>query len=135
MSGFSEKDQKILNNADWSVDEKAKYGLYYDEYKKFGVADLTAASGLMTIETNWNTHTGKNQFLRLRIGDQVAVVKNEDLREILKIVAPLEEMDKLTAHSKRFYDRTDVVVGMKAQRDYRRGDTIQFRVDLPIRYL
>lgn len=135
MKNLSDKDRKILDNADWSADEKAKYGLYHDEYKKFGIADLSSVGALMTVETNWNTFSGKNQFLRIRLGDQVAVVKNEDLREILKIIAPLEEMEKLTASSKRFYDRTDVVVGMKAGKSYSKGETIQFRVDLPIRYL
>lgn len=133
MIAQTDKDKTILGNTDMSVDEKERYGLFYDEYKKFGVADLTDTGKVLTIETNWNNRVSKNEVLRLKFGDETLVVRNDDLRSILKILAPLAEAEQLLSHSKRFYTRKDYLVKIRTSRSYHRGEEIVLRLNLPER--
>jgi hypothetical protein len=132
MISPTDKDQKVLGGAGLSSDEKEKFGLYYDEHKKFGVPDVMS-SKVVTVETNWNEFVGRNQFLKLRFGDEEVIVRNEDLRSILKILAPLVESDEMLTHSKRFYTTRKRLYGIRLTRDYRRGEEIRVEIDVPER--
>lgn len=135
MISQMQKDRDILAGLEMSVDEKEKFGLFYDQYKKFGVASVDGKNSLMTIETNWNEATQHNQYLRLKFGDEEMVIRNEDLRTILKLIAPLEEAEQMLAHSKRFYTRKDYLVKVKASRPYHRGEEITLQLNLPERIM
>lgn len=133
MISQTQKDKNILANMGMSVDEKEHYGLFYDEYKKFGVGSVTTDGKVLTIETNWNKFVDHNQYIRIRLGDEELVVRNEDLRSILKIIAPLEEASEMLSHSKRFYTRKDYLVKVKTSRPYMRGEEVVLRLNLPER--
>lgn len=130
MIAATSKDRKILASSDASVDEKLKYGLYYDRYKKFGVGGV-AGGGLLTVETNWNPNTKKNKYLRLKIGDQTVVILNEHLRSILKILTPFSEWEDLMSHSRRFYQTRKKILKVVTSKAYRRGEEIYLNVDCP----
>lgn len=133
MISQTQKDKDILANNAMSVDEKEKYGLYYDEYKKFGVVSVEGRGKMLIVETNWNKATTKNQYLRLKIDGEEMVIRNEDLRTILKIIAPLEEAEQMLSHSKRFYTRKDYLVKVRTSRPYHRGEEMVLRLNLPER--
>lgn len=132
MIAATQKDKTMLANMDLSIDEKIKYGLFYDEYKKFGVGDVSEGK-LLTIETNWNSYVDKNRYLKLRIGNEEIIILNSHLRSILKILAPLEDAEELLMHSKRFYQARKKTLKIVAQKPYRRGEEIYFQVEVPER--
>lgn len=131
MISETKKDKLALSASGETVENKDRYGLFYDEYKKFAVPDVVTGS-LLTIETNWNKYVGKNSVLKLAFKDQTAYVRNSDLREILKLLAPLEEVEKLLQHSKRFYEQRSCIIKFRAQKRYARGDEVWMRVELPV---
>lgn len=128
------KDKEMAKNFDMSIDEKDKYGLFYDEYKRFGIQDRAGTGKFLIIETNWNKAVEKNEILKLKIGDQIVYLSNKELREVIKLLAPLVEVEQMLEHSKRFYLKRKCTIKFIASQRYDRGDEIYLSVDLPMAY-
>jgi len=87
----------------------------------------------LMLEANWNSSVDKNRFLRLRIGEASIIVDNHDLRDIVKLLAPMIEVEDMMFSAKRFYETTKAQVKIIASKRYERGDEIHAQVTVPVR--
>lgn len=102
--------------------------------EKFNVKDKSGKTDV-TFEVNWNPldeDTNECKVLKIRIGKEETYIATGDLRTILFAISNPEEQRKAMPIQMVTQRRYQTILGVKADKDIKKGEMVNFKVDIPL---
>ncbi len=105
-----------------------------NENETFKVKDVSGKNP-MSVEVNWRPDdeaTNECKVLRIKMGKEEAYIAIGDLRTILFATSSAEEQRKMMPMQMVTQRRYQTMLGVKADKDIKKGEMVNFKVDIPL---
>ena len=104
------------------------------EPEQFRVTDLSGKNALV-IDVNFkpdDESMNECKVLRVTIGDKESFIAVGDLRAVLFAISAPEQQRKMLPLNMVTQRRYNTMLGVKAERNIKKGEMINFKVDIPL---